>query len=79
MGFSWSNVIISILWGTLSMVSIIEYLPCAKDIKGVDKMIFFLIFLVGGPIFGINQILTTLLEYILPEGWDDNDDFNKGY
>ena len=54
MGFPWANVIISILWGTLSTVSIIEYLPYAKDLKGVDKIIFFLIFTIGGPVFGIN-------------------------
>ena len=79
MGFPWANVIISILWGTLSTVSIIEYLPYAKDLRGVDKIIFFLIFAIGGPVFGINQILTTLLDCILPEGWNDDDDFNPKY
>lgn len=79
MGFSWSYVIISILWGIFSTVSMIEYLPYAKDLKGVDKIIFFLIFAIGGPVFGMNQILTTLLSYILPEGWDDDDDFNQKY
>jgi hypothetical protein len=54
MGFPWANVIISILWGTLSTISIIEYLPYAKDLKGVDKIVFFLIFAIGGPVFGIN-------------------------
>ena len=79
MGFSWANLIIGILWGTLSTVSIIEYSPYAKDLKGVDKIIFVLIFAIGGPVFGINQILTTLLDCILPEGWDDDDDFNQKY
>ena len=79
MGFPWTHVIISILWGTLSTVSVIEYLPCAKDLKGVDKIVFFLIFAIGGPVFGMNQILTTLLDCILPEGWDDDDDFNQKY
>ena len=79
MGFSWSNVIIGILWGTLSTISIIQYLPYTKDLKNFDLIIFFLIFAIGGPVFGINQILTTLLDYILPEGWDDDDDFNQKY
>lgn len=79
MGFQASYVIISILWGTLSTISIIEYLPYAKDLKGFDRVVFFLIFTIGGPVFGINQILTTLLDCILPEGWDDNDDFNQKY
>lgn len=77
MGFSWSNVIIGILWGTLSTISIIQYLPYTKDLKNFDLIIFFLIFAIGGPVFGINQILTTLLDCILPEGWDDDDDFNQ--
>jgi hypothetical protein len=76
MGFPWSNVIICILWGILSAVSIIEYIPYAKDLKSVDKIVFFLIFAIGGPVFGMNQILTTLLDCILPEGWDDDDDSN---
>lgn len=74
----WSNLFIGILWGTLSIISIIEYLPYAKDLKTFELIIFFLIFIIGGPIFGINQVLTSLLDCILPEGWDD-DDFNQGY
>lgn len=76
MGYPWSNIIISILWGILSTISIIEYLPYTKDLKGLDLIVFFLVFLIGGPVFGINQILTTLLDCIFPEGWDD-DDFNQ--
>ena len=79
MGFPWSNVIISILWMTLSIVSMIEYIPYAKDLKGADLVVFFLVFLIGGPIFGMNQILTTLLDCILPEGWDDDEGPFKGY
>ena len=79
MGFPWSNIIISILWMTLSAVSIIEYIPYAKDLKDVDLVVFFLVFLIGGPVFGMNQILTTLLDCILPEGWDNDDDFNQKY
>lgn len=79
MGFSITYVITIILWCTLSTISIIEYLPYAKELKGLDLVVFFLIFAIGGPVFGINQVLTTLLDCILPEGWDDDDDFNKKY
>jgi hypothetical protein len=54
----------------------IQYIHHAKNLKIADKFIFFLIFAIGGPVFGLNQILTTLLDCILPEGWDDDDDFN---
>lgn len=79
MGYSTSYIIAVILWGILSTVSIIEYLPYAKDLKGLNLVVFFLIFAIGGPVFGMNQILTTLLDCILPEGWDDDDDFNQKY
>lgn len=79
MGYSASYIIVIILWGILSTILIIEYLPYAKDLKSLNLVVFFLIFLIGGPIFGMNQILTTLLDCILPEGWDDDDDFNQKY
>jgi hypothetical protein len=79
MGLPASNVIAMILWGVLSTISIIDYIPYAKNLKGFNLAVFFLVFLIGGPIFGINQILTTLLDCILPEGWDDDDDFNQKY
>ena len=71
-------IIIIILWGTLSTISFMEYVDAAKDLKGWSQILFFFIFIIGGPIFGINQILTALLDTLLPEGWDD-DDFNKKY
>ena len=71
--------LISILWITLSLTAMISYLPYAKNLKGLNLVVFFLVFTIGGPIFGINQILTSLLDYILPEGWDDDNDFNQGY
>lgn len=73
MGFPWVHIIIGILWSTISTLSMIQYIHHAKNLKNVDKFIFFLIFAIGGPVFGINQILTTLLDCILPEGWDDDD------
>lgn len=73
MGFPWVHIIIGILWSTISTLSMIQYIHHVKNLKIADKFIFFLIFAIGGPVFGINQILTTLLDCILPEGWDDDD------
>lgn len=77
MGFSTSYVIAVILWFTLSTIAMIDYIPYVQNLEPSDKVAFFLIFAIGGPIFGINQVLTTLLDCILPEGWDDDDDFNS--
>lgn len=78
MEFQALYIIIIILWFTLSIIEMSEYLPHAKNLKGLNLIMFFLVFAIGGPVFGINQILTLLLDCILPEGWD-NDDFNQGY
>lgn len=79
MGLQTPYVIIAILWGTLSIVSSIDYIPYAKNLKGLDLAVFFLVFLIGGPIFAMNLVLTTLLDCIFPEGWDDDNDFNQKY
>lgn len=77
MGFP-QSFITPILWCILSIVSSLDYIPYAKQLKGFDLFVFFLVFTIGGPIFAANTIFTTLLDCILPEGWDDND-FNQKY
>ena len=77
MGFSTSYVIAIILWFVVSTISMMDYMPYVENLSKADKVTFFLIFLIGGPVFAINQILVTLLDCILPEGWDDDDDFNQ--
>lgn len=77
MGYPFTIIIISILWLILSLISAMEYLPLTKEMGKFEIIIFIAIFLVGGPVFGLNEILTTLLESILPEGWDDEDGNGK--
>lgn len=69
--------IILILWLMLSTLAIIEYAPFCKDLKVSEQIIVSIIFLIGGPIFAAANILETILDCILPEGWndDDNDHF----
>jgi hypothetical protein len=49
------------------------YISCIKDLNKIELLFFIIIFLIGGPIFAANNILTMLLDNILPEGWDDDD------
>ena len=85
MGYPFTIIIASILWLTLSLISAMEYLPHTKNMGKLELVVFVFIFMIGGPIFGINEVLTTLLESIMPEGWDDDedrdgkDDFYKRY
>lgn len=75
MGLS-STIVICILWGTLSTISILEYLPVIAKLNPTDKIVAFIVFAIGGPVFGINEILTTILDLIFPEGWDNDGDQN---
>lgn len=76
-----SVIIIAILWFILSTTVLFEYGPYAKDLRGLDLLVFFLVVIIGGPVFGINNILVQILDLLLPEGWNDDgpDDFYKGH
>lgn len=69
-----SSIIIIILWNVMSMLVMIEYAPYCKDLSWQDKFLVSIIFWIGGPIFTIANILETILDCILPEGWGDDDD-----
>ena len=66
-------VTISILWGVFAMMTAIEYAPYCKDLSFTKQMIVLIICL-AGPIFAINNVLSSLLDMILPEGWNDDND-----
>lgn len=72
-----SVIIIAILWSAMSMLVMIEYAPYCKDLSWQDQLIVGLIFVIGGPIFTIANVLEAILDCILPEGWGD--DGPKGY
>ena len=64
---------IIILWMTFSLLVFCQYVPAAKNISTADKLLFIFICIIGGPIFSMASILETILNYILPEGWDNDD------
>lgn len=70
-------IIIGILWGTMSMLAALEYIQACRGLSTAKQIIVSLIFAFGGPIFAISNILTGILDLILPEGWDN--DGSKGY
>ena len=67
-----SGIIIMILWAAMSLLVMIEYAPYCKDLKPNEKLIVGIIFIIGGPIFTIANILEAILDCFLPEGWDDD-------
>ena len=67
------SIIILIMWCACSLLIMIQYAPCCKEINEADKLLVGLIFIIGGPFFLIVNILEELLDMILPEGWDQQD------
>ena len=67
--------IILILWSVMSLIVMIQYAPLCKDLSQSDKLAVGLIFIIGGPFFAIVNILKTMLDCYLPEGWDDDSGF----
>lgn len=72
------GLLVILLWMTMAGVVIVQYAPACKDLKGMDAMVVFLIFLIGGPIFSMASVLEAFLTVLLPEGWDDENDDFKG-
>lgn len=71
------SIIITILWSICSLLLMVQYAPmCNKEVMSkLDILIAGTIFIIGGPFFAIGNILTAILDLILPEGWDDDRDF----
>lgn len=70
MGFE--GIVALILWAAMSLLVMIQYAPACKELKDWEMIIVGLIFIIGGPIFTIANILEALLDCFLPEGWDQD-------
>ena len=67
-----SMILITILWSAMSLLVMIEYASYCKDLSWQDQLLAGIIFLIGGPIFTIANVLEAILDCILPEGWGDD-------
>ena len=66
-------VIALVLWMILSLLMAFQCAPAAKDLPTGDKLIIGIICIIGGPIVAAANIIEMLLDFILPEGWNDDD------
>lgn len=67
-----SGLIIIILWSAMSLLVMIQYAPFCKDLPWTDQLIVGIIFIIGGPIFTMANVLEAILDCFLPEGWGDD-------
>lgn len=58
-------------------MSLLVYAPHAhlvKDLPESDKNIVIIIFIFGGPIFAMANVLEQLLDCFMPPGWREDED-----
>lgn len=67
------SILISVLWAIISLLVMIQYEPVCKDLNWKDQLIVGIIFIIGGPIFVVANILEAILGCILSKGQGDND------
>lgn len=65
-------IIIVILWSAMSLLVMIEYAPYCEGLRLYEFIAVGLIFIIGGPIFTIANILEAILDCFLPEGWGED-------
>jgi hypothetical protein len=51
----------------------IQYAPYCSDMPAGDFLLAGTIFIIGGPFFAIVSVLETMLDTVMPEGWDSDD------
>lgn len=66
-------IVIEILWIFIWLLLCFEYIDAMQEIPWQAQMISMFIFYIGAPFFLIVNVLETILNLILPEGWDDDD------
>lgn len=72
-----ARIITLILWSIMALLTMTQYVDAVaeQDVSAADKVILGLIFIIGAPVFCAYAALSGLLDYILPDGWDDDEDF----
>ena len=66
-----------ILWITIVMLISLQYIEVCKELDLSKKIIVMIIFLVGSPFLALGSIFETLLDIIMPDGWNGDDEDGK--
>ena len=68
-------IIIIMFWILTSLAVMSQIAPACSQISDKNKIIVGIIIIIGGPIILMSSFLTLILDYFLPEGWDDFDKY----
>ena len=71
--------IITVLWLAIFAMLSFQYMDILTTVSPEKQLAALFIFLIGAPCFLIVNVLEEVLDYILPEGWDDDEGPFKGY
>ena len=66
------SIIIAVLWSVCSLLVMVQYAPMCADLPTKDWLLAGVIFIIGGPFFAIVNVLESILDTIMPEGWDND-------
>ena len=67
-------MIFAILFWIMAVFTLMpEIAKAAKDLKPLEKILTWLTVVIGAPVMCIAQVFMTILDQLLPEGWDDDD------
>ena len=59
------------------MTVMIGYAPSCTELTNKEKLFVFVLLFITGPAFVLVSVCSSILETILPEGWDDDNDFKR--
>lgn len=68
------QVLILIFWGIMSLFMLCSVAPNCDGLSWESKITITIIIAIGGPFLIVAAIIESLLNSILPEGWNDDDD-----
>ena len=61
-----------IIWVILAIRLIINFWDVMDEIGVLEQLILTLVLTIGAPFFFIVELLELIIDFILPEGWDNN-------
>lgn len=71
-----ARILLIVAWVVMVLLTMTQYADTVaeQNVPRANKFLAGLIFIIGAPIFCAYTALTDLLDFLLPEGWDDDDD-----